>query len=123
MKIFVAYLISKAIGFSRYVASFGAYIISQATGRCRARTVNEIVRGSALIELGHPHQVLDLAAPGTRLPRSYGRGGVLSRVQKMSVADESAVAVNSLPEVLGTADPVLPPDRRPVRSPRCGKER
>jgi hypothetical protein len=29
LKIFVAYLISKAIGFSSYVASFGAYIISQ----------------------------------------------------------------------------------------------
>ena len=35
LKIFVAYLISKAIEFSRYVASFGAYIISQATGFLR----------------------------------------------------------------------------------------
>ena len=35
LKIFVAYLISKAIGFSRYVASFGAYIISQATAFLR----------------------------------------------------------------------------------------
>ena len=35
MKSFVAYLISKAIGFSRYVASFGAHIISQATGFLR----------------------------------------------------------------------------------------
>jgi hypothetical protein len=32
---FGAYLISKAIGFSRYVASFGAYIISQAIGFLR----------------------------------------------------------------------------------------
>src|SRR6516225_1996342 len=35
LKIFAAYIISKAIGFSRYVASFGAYIISQATGFLR----------------------------------------------------------------------------------------
>src|SRR6516165_3586069 len=35
LKIFGAYIISQAIGFSRYVASFGAYIISQATGFLR----------------------------------------------------------------------------------------
>ena len=35
LKIFAAYIISQAIGFSRYVASFGAYIISQATGFLR----------------------------------------------------------------------------------------